>query len=231
MVVENRAGSGGNMGSDFVARAAPDGHTLLVNGNDLATYPFIFRGIGYDPLRDLVPVATIAVAPIVLVTGPRSRLRTLRECVERARVNPEQVDYASAGVGSANHLAGQLFARQAGIKLTHIPYRGTSPSRAGRGAASPAGPDLRGAGRRGLRHEHPLPRRRAAEHARPDPWPARRGTAARPTGPGAGGHLQRPFNAQGFERLHVDGPATTTALRAEHDLWSRIAGEAGIEPQ
>jgi len=261
VVVENRAGSGGNMGSEFVARAAPDGYTLLVNGNNLATYPFIFRQLGYDPLRDLIPVSTIAIAPIVLTTGPKSRLRTLRDYVDFTRANPERVDYASAGVGSANHLAGQLFAHQAGIRLTHIPYRGTGPAIADvlagtvesailtLGSVMPFLRDgqmnvLAVAGRTRSRLAPQVPTFEeqgvpdyeanirylvAAPRGTPAPILARLDTELRQILQDPG--LEAIFNAQGFERLHVDGPATAAALQTEHDLWARIAVEAGIEPQ
>ena len=261
VVVDNRAGSGGNLGSEFVARVAPDGYTFLVNGNNLATYPFIFRQMSYDPLRDLVPVSTIAIAPIVLVTSAKGQLKTLRDYVEYARANPERVDYASAGVGSANHLAGQLFARQAGIKLTHIPYRGTAPAIADvlagtvesailtLGSVMPFLRDgqmnvLAVAGRTRSRLAPQVPTFEelgvadydanirylvAAPRGTPTPVVSRLEAELRTV-------LQDPaleavFNAQGFERFHAEGIATAAALRAEHDLWARIAVDAGIEPQ
>ncbi|NGM23121.1 tripartite tricarboxylate transporter substrate binding protein [Roseomonas stagni] len=261
VIVENRAGSGGAIGSEAVARAAPDGHTLLMNGNNIATYPLIFRQLGFDPLRDIVPVGMVAVAPIVLVVGRRSPYRTLADYIAAAKAEPEKIDYASAGVGSANHFAGQLLSQAAGIRLTHVPYRGTAQAmtdvisgnvasailtlgsvteflRDGQmrvlGVAGPArsrlAPQVPTFEEQGVRnYDANIRYLLAAPRGVPDPIMQRLGTelAAVVQDPS----LEALFNAQGFEKLWVDGPATARTLREEFAAWAPIARDAGIEPQ
>ncbi|MBY4896565.1 tripartite tricarboxylate transporter substrate binding protein [Cupriavidus sp. AU9028] len=125
VVIENRPGAGGNIGTGMVARAAPDGYTLLftING-PLVTAPTLWRSLNYDPMRQLAPVTLVATSPNVLVVDPRLNVRTVAEFVALARARPGALNYGSVGNGSAAHLAMELLKARAGIELAHIPYSG-----------------------------------------------------------------------------------------------------------
>jgi tripartite-type tricarboxylate transporter receptor subunit TctC len=124
VVVENRPGAGASLGAAQVARATPDGHTLLLGSVGMATNPFLFKELPYKP-SDLTPLALVALAPNVLYVHPSVPARNVKELVEYAKKNPGALSFASAGVGSSPHLAAELFAASAGIKILHIPYKGT----------------------------------------------------------------------------------------------------------
>ncbi len=128
IVVDNRAGANGVIGIQAVTRARPDGHTLLVqySGYHVGT-PAVVRNIGWDPLKDLVPVALMMDAPQVLLAHPSVPARTLGELVAYAKANPGKLNYASAGNGSMQHLGTELLKQRAGIELEHVPYKGTGP--------------------------------------------------------------------------------------------------------
>jgi tripartite-type tricarboxylate transporter receptor subunit TctC len=133
VVVENRPGAGGNLGADLVAKAAPDGLTLVMGA--VATHainPWLYSRIPYDPVKDFTPITLVAQVPNVLVVNrevaDRLGLRTLADLVAYARKNPGRLNYGSGGNGSAGHLAGQLFKAQAGIFAVHIPYAGGPPA-------------------------------------------------------------------------------------------------------
>ena len=129
-VVENRPGAGGNIGTDFVAKAAPDGYTLLsVGPGSLVINPLIGK-VAYDTMRDFAPVTVMARAPNALVAHPSLPARSVKELIELARTQPGKVNYGSGGNGSTPHLAGAMFAAMAGIALTHVPYKGTAPATA-----------------------------------------------------------------------------------------------------
>jgi tripartite-type tricarboxylate transporter receptor subunit TctC len=129
VLVENRPGAGGNAGTEFAARAAPDGYTLLLgHTGTLAINPALYARPGYDPQRDFVPVSLLASAPLVLVVHPGSDLRTVGDIVAKARAKPGELNYASSGNGTGSHLSGELLQALAGIRLTHVPYKGTSPA-------------------------------------------------------------------------------------------------------
>jgi len=125
VIVENRTGAGGNIGTDYVAKAPPDGYTLLVGyvGN-LAINPFLFGKLPYDPVRDFTPITLAAVFPNVLVSHPSLPVKSVKELVAFARARPGQLNYASAGVGAVGHMAAELLATTAHIRLQHIPYKG-----------------------------------------------------------------------------------------------------------
>lgn len=125
VVIENRPGAGGNIGTGMVARAAPDGYTLLftING-PLVTAPTLWRSLNYDPMRQLAPVTMVATSPNVLVVDPRLNVRTLAEFVALARSRPGALNYGSVGNGSAAHLAMEQLKARAGLDLAHIPYSG-----------------------------------------------------------------------------------------------------------
>lgn len=124
-VIENRAGAGGNIGADAVAKAAPDGYTLLVSTNAaVATNKVLYDNLPYDPERDLAPVSLLATAPQALVVIPSVPARTFKEFLAYARANPGRVSYGSSGSGSAAHLTMELLKADAKLFLVHIPYRG-----------------------------------------------------------------------------------------------------------
>ena len=128
VVVDNRAGANGVIGTQAVTRARPDGHTLLVqySGYHVGT-PAVVRNLGWDPLKDLAPVALLMDAPQVLLAHPSVPAQTLAELVAHGKANPGKLNYASAGNGSMQHLGTEALKQRAGIELEHVPYRGTGP--------------------------------------------------------------------------------------------------------
>jgi tripartite-type tricarboxylate transporter receptor subunit TctC len=129
VLVENRPGAGGNVGTEFAARAAPDGYTLLLgHTGTLAINPALYAKTGYDPQRDFAPISLLASAPLVLVVHPGTAIHTVGDIVAIARAKPGELNYASSGNGTGSHLSGELLQVLAGIKLTHVPYKGTSPA-------------------------------------------------------------------------------------------------------
>lgn len=128
-VVENRAGAGGNIGADAVAKAAPDGYTLLVSTNGVfAINKSLYRSMPFDPDKDLAPISLLATAPQMLVVKPALGVRTFREFVEYARHDPGKLSYASVGAGSASHLTMEVLKSAAGVSLIHVPYKGFPPA-------------------------------------------------------------------------------------------------------
>ncbi len=128
VVVENRAGAGGNIGADYVAKSAPDGYTLLMGTIASAISVSAYAKLPYQLTRDLAPVSLVVSVPYVLVTGPAIPAKSLGELVELARAQPGKLNYASSGNGSALHLASELFKTRTGIDLVHIPYKGIAPA-------------------------------------------------------------------------------------------------------
>ncbi|MFN6993279.1 MAG: Bug family tripartite tricarboxylate transporter substrate binding protein [Aquincola tertiaricarbonis] len=128
-VVDNVAGAAGNLGIDRVKRARPDGHTLLVvPAGNLTINPTLMPNFPFNIERDFVPVTMLAKAPNVLVASPALKIKTARELVALAKAKPATLFYASPGVGSGLHLAGELFKQQAEVDITHVPYKGTGPA-------------------------------------------------------------------------------------------------------
>ncbi|TCH98110.1 tripartite tricarboxylate transporter substrate binding protein [Roseococcus sp. SYP-B2431] len=130
VVIENRPGAGGNIGADAVAKAAPDGHTLLVPASSIIAAPFLVPTLPFDPMRDLAPVAEVVDYPMVVLAHPSVQASNMQELVALARRSPGEVTYSSAGVGNTSHLAPALFASMAGVEMTHVPYAGAAPSQA-----------------------------------------------------------------------------------------------------
>ncbi|WP_038200404.1 Bug family tripartite tricarboxylate transporter substrate binding protein [Xenophilus azovorans] len=128
VVVENKAGAGTAIGTRFVAEAAPDGYTLLLGTVSSHAINPAMSKVGYDPVKDFVTIAPLASIPFVLVANPQSPYRTLADLLQAARTQPGSVSYASAGPGTSNHLAGEMLASDAGVKLLHVPYRGSAPA-------------------------------------------------------------------------------------------------------
>jgi tripartite-type tricarboxylate transporter receptor subunit TctC len=129
VVIENKAGAGGNIGSRYVAKAAPDGYTILLGfSGTLGINPAMYRDLGYDPAKDLTPIGTIATAAAVLVVYPGLPIKTLEELITYAKENPDKLNYASSGTGTVVHVSTEMVLDAAGIKIRHIPYRGTGPA-------------------------------------------------------------------------------------------------------
>jgi tripartite-type tricarboxylate transporter receptor subunit TctC len=126
MVIENRAGAGGNIGTREVARAAPDGHTLVLNAaSPLVINQWLYRDMGYDPLTAFAPVSMLTTGPLLVIADRRAPFSTMGELIEYAKRNPGAVNYATAGNGTVPHLATELFIRAAAISLTNVTYRAT----------------------------------------------------------------------------------------------------------
>ena len=128
VVVLNRAGAGGNIGAESVARAAPDGYTLLIGTTSLTIGPNLYAKLGYDVLKDLAPVSQVTTAPNLLVVHPSVPARSLKELLALARARPGQLISASAGVGTSNHLSLVQFTSLARVDIAHIPYKGAAPA-------------------------------------------------------------------------------------------------------
>lgn len=127
VVVDNRPGAGGNLGSDLVAKAAPDGYTLgFFPSSNLVQTPFLMASLPFDPLNDFAPVFNLGHGPQFIVVPASLPVKTLHDFIALAKSKPNQLNYASAGNGSSPHIAGDYFARLAGVQMVHVPYKGTS---------------------------------------------------------------------------------------------------------
>ncbi len=131
VVIENRGGAGGNIGSALVAQATPDGYTILFNGNGMAIADILFRNPGYDWKRDFAWVARTASTPILLVVNEHVPVTNLAEFIAYAKANPGRLNHGTAGAGTPMHLGAELFNEMVGTRIIHVPYRGTGPSVAG----------------------------------------------------------------------------------------------------
>jgi tripartite-type tricarboxylate transporter receptor subunit TctC len=129
VLVENKAGAAGNIGNQFVARAKPDGYTLLVSYSGYHVgNPHLFKQAGWDPIKDFAPVGMLTRAPQVIAINPKLPVNTLAELIAYAKANPGRLNYASSGIGSIQHIAGELLKQLTGTFITHIPYRGSGPA-------------------------------------------------------------------------------------------------------
>ncbi len=126
-VIDNKPGSGGNLGIDAATKATADGYSLVIGQtSNLAINPSLYSKLPYDPIKDLTPIGLIGNAPLVLVTSMDSPFKTLADVIKAAKAQPGHINYATSGNGTVAHLATELFQREAGVKLTHIPYKGAS---------------------------------------------------------------------------------------------------------
>jgi tripartite-type tricarboxylate transporter receptor subunit TctC len=126
-IVENRPGAGNNLGTEMVAKAAPDGYTLLLASSNNASNAALYEHLNFDFIRDIAPVAGIARTTLVMVVNPSVPAKTIPEFVAYAKANPGKVNMASSGIGSIGQLAGELFKMMAGVNMVHVPYRGNGP--------------------------------------------------------------------------------------------------------
>jgi tripartite-type tricarboxylate transporter receptor subunit TctC len=127
VVVENKSGAGGNLGTDLAAKADPDGYTILVTSVGQATNKFMYPSLTYDPVADFEPVSLMLTMPNIMCVPNNSPARSVAEFVDHCKANPDKATFGSSGIGSTLHLAGELFNKLAGVKMLHVPYRGSSP--------------------------------------------------------------------------------------------------------
>ena len=127
-VIENRPGGGGNTGTEYVVHAAPDGYTLLLSSTANVVNASLYNNLDFDFVRDIAPVASISYEPNIMVLNPSVPAKTIPEFIAYAKANPGKINFGSAGIGSSQHMSGELFKMMAGIDMTHIPFRGTAPA-------------------------------------------------------------------------------------------------------
>lgn len=261
VIVDNRSGAGGMIGSESAARAASDGYTLLITSSSTHSInPHLTRKPLYDPLRDFAPVIVIAAAPNVLVVHPSLPVRAVRELITLAKTRPGQINYASNGSGTLSHLTGELFKLQAGINMLHIPYKGGPPAvtdlMAGQvSALFAAFPTVFGQVRAGrLRALAVTGAKRAS--AAPDlptladtlpgfessQWWGMFAPAATPaaiitrlnteTGRFLGdADVRERFSADGAEPMGGSPREFADFLKADYEKWGRVVKETGIRPE
>lgn len=129
VVVENRGGAGGSIGADLVAKSPPDGYTLLMGTVGTSAINIaLYRKLPHDPVRDFTPIALVASAPVAVVVNPASGINSVNDLVARAKASPGKVSFGSAGAGTPGHLTGEMFATASGVKLQHVPYKGSAPA-------------------------------------------------------------------------------------------------------
>jgi tripartite-type tricarboxylate transporter receptor subunit TctC len=128
VVVENRPGNASNIGADAVAKSAPDGYTLLLGTISLSVNPSLYPRMTFDPQKDLTAISMISSTPFLLVVNPKAPYNTTKDLLDAARVSKTGIDYATAGNGSGSHLFTELLSSLAGVKLTHVPYKGAAPA-------------------------------------------------------------------------------------------------------
>ena len=256
-VVENKPGASGTMGAREVARAEPDGYTLLAIDNSYTMLPYVFAKLPWDHASDLVPITVSAFSPIMVVVGEGSRFADLKGLIDHARQNPEQLTYGTGGKGSATHFAAEAFQQAADVKLYHVPYKGAGDAVVGVMSgqvdlitASPPSVmgNIRG-GQMRWRSAGPIACRRCRT-CPPSPRPACRSTACstgrgwRPEGHAARDHpkaagrrRQGPGRTrrQGVPRLprcrtgRDDPEAFARLMQEETERWREVAAKAGFE--
>jgi tripartite-type tricarboxylate transporter receptor subunit TctC len=128
VVIDNRAGAGGNIGADFVAKSAPDGYNIVIASNQVTMNPWIYSKLPFDIAKDFSPIAQIASVPMLLAINPEVPAKNLQEFIALAKAKPGSLNYSTPGLGTPQHIAFEVFNFDAGVKVTHVPYKGTSPS-------------------------------------------------------------------------------------------------------
>jgi tripartite-type tricarboxylate transporter receptor subunit TctC len=128
VVIENKPGAGGNIGIGIAARAEPDGYTLLITSSAYVVNPGLYAKIPYDPYQDFAPIAELGTSPNVILVDPKLGVNSIAELIARARANPNELNYASPGIGTTPHLSGELFKIVCGIDITHVPFSGAGPA-------------------------------------------------------------------------------------------------------
>ncbi len=127
VIVENKAGAGGIVGAEYVAHAKPDGYTLLVASNGaVVSFPFLFKKLSYDPQKDFTPIHGVSISPLMIAVRADAPYKTFAELIDYAKKNPEKINFATVGQGSAHHMLAELLQKEAGVKMTHIPYKGAT---------------------------------------------------------------------------------------------------------
>src|SRR5215471_20871636 len=127
-IIESRPGAGGTLATAAVARAEPDGYTLMMINDNHAVNPSVFKNIPYDSVKDFAPIGFVGSAPMALSANAKLSVRTVKDLVALAQQQPGKISYGSVGIGSASHLAGELFTAKAGIRMLHVPFRGGAPA-------------------------------------------------------------------------------------------------------
>lgn len=128
LVIDNRGGAGGTVGSDIVAKSPPDGYTLLMVFVNFAIHPSLYPKLPYDPVKDFTPIMTLSATPLILVVNPRVPAKSIKDLIALAKTHGSKLNYAAPGVGSLGHLAGELLKSMTGVNITHVPYKGGGPS-------------------------------------------------------------------------------------------------------
>jgi len=128
VIIENKAGAGGNIGIGAAAHAEPDGYTLLLTSSAYVVNPGLYEKIPYDPYKDFAPIAELGTSPNVILVGPKLGINSIAELIARAKANPNELNYASPGIGTTPHLSGELLKIVGGIQITHVPFSGAGPA-------------------------------------------------------------------------------------------------------
>lgn len=128
VICDNRPGAGSNLGTEVASKAPADGYTLLIQGNPLGSNIFLFKSVGYDPIKSFVPIAMHYRDYNVLIVHPTFQAKSVKDLIEMAKKRPGELTFASSGNGTSTHLSGELFCEMAGVKITHVPYRGVPPA-------------------------------------------------------------------------------------------------------
>jgi tripartite-type tricarboxylate transporter receptor subunit TctC len=131
VVPENRPGAGGNVGTEYAARTAPDGYTIVLGTPSLSISPTLYRKLSYDPVRDFAPISTVGQIPNVLLVHPSVPAKNLKELIALARANPGKLNFGSGGLGTSNHLGSEMLKGLTGISMVHVPYKGSNEAMVG----------------------------------------------------------------------------------------------------